>query len=96
RTLMKGAMVGVAIRPESILCAPDESGLPEALANRFSGTIRNRVFKGARVSLDIGMTQGGKEDSRLRISMDPASAAAIEGPQIGLGWKADQMAILRD
>ncbi len=90
------ATVGAAIRPECIACAARAELLPTHLDNRFSGQIRHRIFKGARVVLDIAMHDNQAGDVVLHVALDPTTAAAMVGTEVWLGWHNTQMAVLRD
>ncbi len=90
------ATAGVAIRPESIACAEQAEALPAHLDNKLRGQIRHRIFKGARVVLDIAIHDNPAGDAVLRVALDPITAAAIAGPELWIGWHNTQMAVLRD
>jgi spermidine/putrescine transport system ATP-binding protein len=85
-----GQPVTAAVRPERIRCH-DAASAP---ASALEGLIRQRVFKGSRVDLDIRVGNGGGHLVKAFVQGDGINR--IDQDRVWIDWDPGSLSVLRD
>jgi spermidine/putrescine transport system ATP-binding protein len=82
-----GETVFVALRPETIACAPAPGGLV--------GQVRRKVFRGTSTTLAIAIPDGSAHGAPLTATLDPGRAAAL-GETVQVSFPPGAARVLAD
>ena len=82
-----GAVLEVALRPESIICAAS----PLSLANSFEARIVRQLFKGDRLAMDL-LVAGNP--ATLHATADPYLREMLGSDRVWVGWDPSRVSIL--